>query len=275
MNLKKYLQGLRVKYLGTPITFSNELLLGKQVQVIKGTIKQTVDYDDAWFYELVKRSTIFFDIGANIGYTALIAKLTNPHRPVVLVEANKEAMSYAARNLIYNGLVDFVSFEPILLGDTERLDVEFFTIGVGAAGSIISSHAETAAAMGTSQFINMTTLDNLVLKLNLIPDFVKIDVEGAENLVLQGAIQLATKRKTRFLIELHRSDETPMMAMGDNLISWCKRQEYKAWFLTDKSELISGQAIAQRGRCHVLVQPYEWEFPTYLIPIKESDPIRY
>jgi len=215
--------------MGVPIKFSNERLLDKQVRVIKGTVKQGVDKDDAWFYELVKRSTVFFDVGANIGYTALIAKLTDPARPVVLVEANKEALSFAARNLIYNGLVDFVSFEPILLGDTERTNVEFFTIGVGAAGSMNASHAETAAAVGASQFLNMTTLDNLVQKLDLIPDFVKIDVEGAENLVLQGAAQLATRRKTRFLIEMHHSNQTPMEVMGNNLLLWCETYRHKAW----------------------------------------------
>jgi FkbM family methyltransferase len=212
-------------------------------------------------------------VGANIGFTALIAKLVNPEHPVILVEPNKEALSWAIKNLIYNNLTNNLYFESVLLGDCVKNDVEFFTIGVGAAGSIHSSNAETANVLRSSSFIPMTTLDNLVQKYNMVPDFVKIDVEGAEILVLNGSMKLAQSKKTKFLVEMHHSVTTPMRENADKVLLWCKAMDFKAWYLKDKTELLTPQSIAHRGRCHLLLQPSNWPFPEYLLKVNEGDSI--
>lgn len=47
------------------------------------------------------------------------------------------------------------------------------------------------------------TLDSYCAKRGVLPTLVKIDVDGPEQLILQGARKLIEGRKTQFLIELH------------------------------------------------------------------------
>ncbi|MFN4198209.1 MAG: hypothetical protein ACK4FS_04185 [Flavobacterium sp.] len=49
---------------------------GKRIKCLKNTYRKTKDSDDDWFNDLSKNSTVIFDIGCNIGYTALLG-LTN------------------------------------------------------------------------------------------------------------------------------------------------------------------------------------------------------
>lgn len=275
MKLKKIFRGLKIQIFGSSPKLVNKTLFGQNITIINGTIRDLPDKDDAWFAELVLHAKVFFDLGANIGSTALIAKLVNPNLSVTLVEGNKEALSWAAKNLIYNNLIHNVSFEPVLVGDRLQDDVEFFTIGVGAAGSIHKSNAETAALLGASMLVPMTTLDNLVLKHNKFPDFVKIDVEGAESIVLKGSIQLAQKRNTRFLVEMHNTKSLPMLLNANLILEWCAAMDFKAWYLKDKAVLLSPQSIAHRGRCHLLLQPSDWPFPEYLLKVNEGDAISH
>lgn len=54
--------------------------------------------------------------------------------------------------------------------------------------------------------VPISTLDRMAEKYG-IPDFVKIDVEGNESKVLEGAKQVLKAGKTFFLIELHNQEQ--------------------------------------------------------------------
>ena len=54
-----------------------------------------------------------------------------------------------------------------------------------------ASHAKSASSVQSSIEVKTVTLDYLYSFYGLKPDLVKIDVEGAETLVMEGAIKLA------------------------------------------------------------------------------------
>jgi hypothetical protein len=133
-----------------------------------------------------------------------------------------------------------------------------------------SVHAVTAAARGARFAVPTTTLDALCDQYGLRPDLVKIDVEGAESKVLAGSVLLAGSRQTRYLVELHSNPELSMLENGKRVLDWCGSVGFEAWYLKEHCALRSPQLIADRGRCHVLLQPSGWPYPDWLRGISQS-----
>lgn len=245
------------------------LLLGINVRVVRGTISGKTDYDDAWFFQLARNSKVIFDIGANVGYTALLAILTG-NKQVLLADANPSALETAARNMVLNNMINECRFFNGFVADKEDESLKFYTVEGGAAGSMFKSHAKTAGKANNFFEVKTSTIDLLVKKYNMIPDLVKVDVEGAESLVLNGSFSLASLKQTRFFVEMHGSQE---LSMGDNaqrIIDWCNKVGFIPYYLKEKTTLSTPEQISHRGRCHLLLQPCEWTLPEYLIDIPQG-----
>ncbi|HMS65264.1 MAG TPA: hypothetical protein PKD83_08440 [Ignavibacteria bacterium] len=77
---------------GRESNFIESILLGINVRVLEGTIREKVDQDDSWFYYLAKNTETVFDIGSNIGYMSLLAALQPNIKQIFLVDPNPEAL---------------------------------------------------------------------------------------------------------------------------------------------------------------------------------------
>ncbi len=247
---------------------------GLELEVFRGTIKDTPDKDDAWYYELAKNYGSIYDVGANIGFTALLALLADKDKKVVLVEANKKALAMAAYNLLNNGYSANCTFINGFVADKEAEEVKFYTVGAGAAGSMYSEHAKTASAMNQYMMVRTLTLDNVYDKTRVLPDLIKIDVEGAENKVLRGISEIMRHTSPDIFLEIHSNRDLPMVDNANDVLEWCEVNKYKAWYLKEKKLLVSAEMIAHRGRCHLLLLPAGKSFPENLLAINQNDPIK-
>lgn len=245
-------------------------LSGRQLTVREGAIRKKADYDDAWFLACANRAQTIFDIGANVGYNALLALTTGRVEHIVLVEANPEALSRAAENLIRNRLSTGTHFIPAFAGDKDAAEVAFWTIGTGAAGSQYRSHARSASRRGQVTLVPTVTIDTLCSRLGLMPDLIKVDVEGAERSVLNGSRNCVALAKTRLLVEMHSNPDMPMAENAAGVLNWCKETGYRAWYLAEAVPFERVEQIAHRGRCHLLLQPSYWPYPEWLVGIKQS-----
>lgn len=243
--------------------------LGRQVDVIAGAVGKA-DYDDAWLVALSRDATVVFDVGCNMGQSSLLLLVPGAVRDAVLVDPNPLALSIAAENLIRNGLEARTRFVCAFMSDADGDEVEFFTVGAGAAGSMYKGHAKTAAALRRSTRVPTISLDALIARTGLVPDLVKIDVEGAESKVLAGATQLASRQKARFFVEVHSPPELPMRENAQRLLTWCRENRYRPWYLKEKLLLESVDLVAHRGRCHWLLLPHEESLPEYLRGIEQG-----
>lgn len=244
-------------------------LLDRVLFVRDGCIRERADYDDAWLLACALRSEFVVDIGANIGQAALIILLSDRVREIILVEPNAGALADAAEVLIHNRLAGRARFVAAFAGENEGKMVDFWTVGTGAAGSIHKSHAVSASRRNCVLRVPTETIDHICERYDIVPDLIKIDVEGAESEVLIGSRITAQSGRTRFLVEMHSSH----MSMEENtaqVLHWCRDSKYHAWYLSGHSLLTTPDAVRHRGRCHLLLQPAAWPYPDWLREIPQS-----
>jgi FkbM family methyltransferase len=128
---------------------------------------------------------VFVDVGANIGLYAVVAAEQGAR--VIAVEPQPAAVAQLERNLAINGFSAHVhrvaladrAGEMVLSGrDGNQMALVVDSAAVGG----VSVHTET---------VRVTTLDDLVGEQPVAG--LKIDVEGAERLVLEGARRLLSR----------------------------------------------------------------------------------
>ena len=205
-----------------------------------------------------------------MGYTALLANIQGYTENLLLVDPNPKALAIAAKNLIYNNLAGNCTFISSFVSDHIGDEIPFYTVGSGAAGSMFKGHAESAASVNSYFMVATTTIDELVRQVGWQPDFVKIDVEGAESLVLAGAGKLAESKTTLFMIEMHSPPELPMVENTKRVLEWCTQFGYESWYMKEGVRLESPEQIAHRGKCHLLLQPKGWSYPEVIKNIQQG-----
>lgn len=135
------------------------------------------------FRRLVRPGMTVLDVGANLGlYTVIAARLAGPSGRVVAFEPSAENAALLRRNVEGNGLA-WVVCERIALSDREgevRLHVSAENKG---EHTILPGVIEEAAA----ETVPTTTLDRYLEGHGIgRVDLVKIDIQGAEPIVLDG-----------------------------------------------------------------------------------------
>lgn len=273
MKIKKLISGIYYSLKRDSNTLVEFQLCGLSLRAYRSTMRTKADQDDAWFFELAKHHEIIYDIGANVGYTALLAMIQNPNRQYLLVDPNPFALQRAQGNLLNNDLGFKAQYYSAFVSNTMDETIKFYTLGSGAAGSMHPSHAESAAAVNSFQNVSTVTLDFLYSYYNLAPDLVKIDVEGAETLVMEGANTLAKQTKCTFFVEMHNVKDLGMEMAANIMIDWSKTNNYKVWYLKTGKELISGETVKNRGKCHLLLLPKEKPYFSYLKGIEQNAPL--
>ncbi len=244
-------------------------VLGQRVKTRLGTFRKEADYDDAWFLACCRHATVLFDVGANVGYDSLLALLYGSIEHATLFEPNREALALAIENLEANGLDSRIDVLSSFAADRNDDEIDFFTEGAGAAGSMFASHAVSGGKLPPRR-VQTVTLDAIVSSGARVPDLIKIDVEGAEALVLSGARQLATEHRPRFLVEMHSSPELSMAENASRVLAWCNQVGYRAYYLKHHEELTCPDQIAERGRCHLLLQHALTPYPEWLRGIPQG-----
>lgn len=125
------------------------------------------------------------DAGANFGtYTVCLASLVGPSGHVLAVEAASHAIEILRQNVELNK-ADNVDIKHAALGDREGL-VKFGIAPDPSRSSLVTHSRRT-------EDVQMTQLDNLADHRPV--RFIKIDVEGAETLVVRGAEDMLREDK--------------------------------------------------------------------------------
>jgi len=149
------------------------------------------------FAEMVRPGAVVYDIGANVGfYTLLAATLVGPEGTVVAFEPLPRNLHFLSAHISMNGLTNVV-VRPVALADRSGT-LRFDDSGGPSEGRLAAEGSKT---------VECATLDALAAEGEIPPpDVIKMDVEGAELLVLRGGeATIRTHRPTLF-IATHGAD---------------------------------------------------------------------
>jgi FkbM family methyltransferase len=152
----------------------------------------------------VRNAELAVDIGAYLGiYSILAAKLGCPR--VLAFEPNSSNFVQLQKNLLLNNLGDSVESHRVAVG-AESKTVSMITPGgrPNSSGSQISD-SPTGRELGSWEIesdVDMVTLDSLLDDETARISVIKIDAEGYELFVLQGATKTLKSQGPSILIEL-------------------------------------------------------------------------
>lgn len=154
--------------------------------------------------KLLQAGQVFFDVGANVGfYTLLGSRLVRSIGQVVAFEPMPRNLAFLYRHVRLNR-ADNVTILPLACADT--LATELFIAGENhALGRLEGRNGEAGGSSPRSSGMLVATisLDVAAEKLGLRPDVIKIDVEGAELRVLEGAANILAQVRPAIFLSVH------------------------------------------------------------------------
>jgi len=148
---------------------------------------------------LVNKDDYVLDIGANIGCTSLL--LGDLSRKVISFEPSPTTFYYLERNVLVSGLTN-ISVQNYALGSKAGKAQISFSPNNRSGAFVADS---TRGAIGhTKETIQVKRLDDAVAMLRLAHiEFIKIDVEGFEKYVIEGARNTIDQFKPSVVLELN------------------------------------------------------------------------
>jgi FkbM family methyltransferase len=199
---------------------------------------------------------ISIDIGANIGIYTLLLSHLYPKCKVISIEASPTIFEKLKLNCQLNNLLPGSNLVLLnkAVSDKDGTWVEFYekhsmsTMSKGFLTSISSKIITNKDDELHKEIVRTVTIDNLAETTNINEiSFLKIDVEGAEVLVLKGAINILTEKKVRNMIIEYHSFENYDYAVklldeiGYTIIN--SQQRYNDKISTEK-KFVNGHIIA-------------------------------
>src|SRR4030067_3699315 len=152
-----------------------------------------------FFIELLNYADTFFDIGANTGLYSLIAAKGNPRRMIYAIEPVPRVFDCLRKNIELNKLRN-IRINPYAITNYDG------EITLYVPMSAIPTDASTLKGFRkTTENISVPakTIDSLV-RQDEIPkvDLIKIDTEGTEHMVLEGAKKILIRDEPIIICEV-------------------------------------------------------------------------
>ena len=162
---------------------------------------ETLDWIDRW----VKDGTTLFDIGANVGVFSIYAALRSPGARIVAFEPEYANLHVLKDNLIANGVQERVDVYSIALGSRtgiSRLHIQDTTPGAAlhTESKETLDQTRTHKPVVWREGVYAMTLDAFCEETRITPDCVKMDVDGTEREILDGARQILRTPTLRSMI---------------------------------------------------------------------------
>ena len=175
--------------------------------LISRVILETGAWDEATWSAIERRlgsGATFVDIGAHEGYCSLKAsRIVGPTGCVIAVEPNPQMVRLLDENIRVSG-TNVIAVKSVACSDSDST-LELFSAASANTGSTSFSRSNASLYGPADQVHKVRTrrLDAIIREADISRvDVVKIDVEGAELLVLKGGIETFSRYRPVLLVEL-------------------------------------------------------------------------
>jgi FkbM family methyltransferase len=224
--------------------------------------KLTVDYnlrsieadrDYAILAKLAKGKRCIFDVGANHGIISLLMVAQDPGAIVHAFEASEAAVNVINHNVLLNGFSKSIRVINTLVADRSGYTIPFYWEGSSGGASIVKGRLGHVIEIHKSTL----SLDDYAKAHDTYPDFIKMDIEGAENIAVTGMQEILRLARPDIFIELHDFGSKKLFENANDILSIVKPLDYHMIYLRTGRPIENTEVLKDRGRCHVLLQPRE------------------
>jgi FkbM family methyltransferase len=218
------------------IVNSNKYLAYNLSQHLTFLFKRRIDYEpEVWnnIKPYLKENSLIYDIGSNIGQYGIRFSELASNGKVICVEPDP-------------GNLLFLYFNR---GINNTHNIQILNVGIGAVNGKIKFYRDITNGGRLSSFnkdrslisseVESITFDNLISQCG-VPDFVKIDVEGFENQVLNSLTNCDDK--TIYLVEVRESTKSFVFDYFHHKDYLCYCVDVVEKYMIDNSSSIPGFA---------------------------------
>ena len=173
----------------------------------------------------------FIDVGAHIGWYSLkAAKAVGPKGRVIAVEPNHETLLKLRDNIQASGAGAVVVVAPVACSDSETTLTFYAALRSNTGQSSLSlANASVQGRVAASYPVRARRLDDIVREAGVTRvDALKIDAEGAEFLVLKGAVETLGRYRPVVSVELIDAQLQSMGSSVRELMAFMQSHGYVA-----------------------------------------------
>lgn len=194
---------------------------------------------DGRYEELFERALIaiapatkrFLDVGANAGFYSLAVASASEKCEVLAFEPNPKIAERLIENISLNCLSGQIRHVPLALSNIAGKATFYVPQYTGTGGGSLRNLHPDEGTPETFE-VNLETLDSLSLdKIDLI----KIDVEGNEMSVIQGAKSTIQRDKPTIFVELLRKWMKPFGAHPQDVVNLLAGEGYLLFEIAENS----------------------------------------
>ncbi|HKP54361.1 MAG TPA: FkbM family methyltransferase [Chloroflexia bacterium] len=157
-----------------------------------------------WLASYVKPGWVVYDVGAHIGFfTLLLSRLVGESGKVFAFEPDPANAKRLRENTSLNNTAN-VRLVPQAVSGDEGM-VRFQSDRETMSHVVTGTHSGGTERAGIIE-VSATTLDTFVIGgHNPPPHFIKLDVEGHEDVVLSGSLRILKEHRPLILCEVHNA----------------------------------------------------------------------
>jgi FkbM family methyltransferase len=228
--------GLRGKftYYGTTVYFPNPSAIFR-LTCEKGAWEPEVT---AWLCRLASPGKLFIDVGANIGLSSIAVLREVADSRVLSFEPSPNSLPYLQRTLRESRMEDRWELVPKAAGDCTSMAQFFMADPIYAMWDSMRDTGQVGERRLVT--VPMTTVDEEWCRLGYpAVSVMKIDVEGAEWKVLQGARALVTRERPYIVLEWSRINLAAYETDFDFVLRYADSNQYDVFVLQNLSPVSS------------------------------------
>lgn len=184
---------------------------------------------------LISAGNIVFDIGANFGwYSCHFAQLVDETGKVHIFEPTN-AIEELKKNWILNGFKARCIFNKVALGAKKGIETLFIPKKLGTAFASLRECSYGNNSKTHKICVPIEKLDDYII-LNKIRkiDFIKIDAEGAEYLVLKGAESVLKNYSPVIMMEIYEAHTKYFGYSPEELVNYLRGFGYQLYEIDEK-----------------------------------------
>lgn len=190
--------------------------LGRTQSILKRE-PETIDWINN-FKKHNKKNIIFWDIGANIGLFSIYGAIKHKDIEIIAFEPSTSNTRVLSRNISINNFQEKIKIFQLALSDKENsiayLNESKFIEGGSNSSyelNIRQNYLNENEIKNKYKFLG-TNINNLFKEFDIkVPNYIKIDVDGIEDLILKGSTDILSKNELKELsVELNLTDKVKL-----------------------------------------------------------------